>query len=118
MSNRFFTISEILAGIQEKDKAIKTIFHENERTNGVLWYVPPGEEIPAHYHPETDDIWVVLEGEGEYYLENGKSHQIKPGLVAVAAKEQIHGVKATGEKPLIVVAISAPMPVQMIKIDR
>lgn len=117
MSERIFSVEKILAEIKDRDKAVKTVFHENERTNAVVWYVPPGQEIPAHYHPATDDIWVVLAGEGEYYLGNGKTYTLKPGLVAVAAREEIHGVRGTGQKPLVVVAISAPLPVEMVKVE-
>lgn len=116
MSERFFSVAEVLDGISDKEKASKNVLYENERSNGVLWFVPPGEEVPAHYHPETDDVWIVLEGEGKYYLEGGETSPIKAGMVVLSEKEQIHGVKATGSKPLVFVAISAPMPVEMIKV--
>ena len=116
MSERFFSIAEVLDGISDKSKPSKNILYENERANGVVWCVPPGEEVPAHYHPATDDVWIVLEGEGEYYLGNGETYPLKPGIVALAEKEQIHGVRVTGDKALVFVAISAPMPVEMIKV--
>lgn len=115
MDKRFFSVEEVLKEVMGKTEAVKTLLYENPRSNGVIWYVPPGQEVPAHYHPETDDVWIVLEGEGEYYLGEGVTYPLYPGLVAVAPKEAIHGVRATGEKPLVFVAISAPMPVTMIK---
>src|SRR5690554_1626878 len=111
MSERFFSIDNIIENISDKSKPSKTIFYENERTNGVVWYIPPGEEVPAHYHPSTDDVWIVLEGEGEYYLGNGETYPLKPGIVALAEKGQIHGVKVTGDKPMIFAAVCGPMPV-------
>ena len=77
---------------------------------------PSRRELPAHFHPETDDVWIVLAGEGEYYLGNGETHPLEPGMVAVAAKGDIHGGRCTGDQPLVFVAISAPMPVEMIKV--
>lgn len=114
MEERLFDIKEIVRNLPAK--ATKTVLYENERTNTVVWYVPPGEEVPAHYHPETDDTWIVLEGEGDYFLEKDVTRTISKGMVATAPKGAIHGVKAKGSTPLIFVAVSAPMPVEMIKV--
>ena len=64
MAQRLFSVQEIVGKLETKDKATKTVFYENARSNGVVWYIPPGEELPAHFHPETDDVWIVLAGEG------------------------------------------------------
>lgn len=116
LKERCYLVADILKNIDNKTKPVKSILFENERMNGVVWYVPAGGEIPAHYHPSTDDVWVVLEGEGEYFLGDGKTFPLKSGIVALANKEEIHGVRSTGEQPLVVVSVSAPMPVEMIKI--
>ncbi|MGF7185677.1 quercetin dioxygenase-like cupin family protein [Desulfitispora alkaliphila] len=116
MTERLFSVEEILTDVPEK--ATKKVFYENERLNGAVWYVPAGEELPAHYHPETDDVWVVLQGKGEYFLGDGKTAPLEKGMVAVAAKTEIHGIKATGDEPLVFVAFAAPLPVEMIKVDK
>ncbi|MGI6552061.1 MAG: cupin domain-containing protein [Bacillota bacterium] len=108
MVQRLFSVREIVGKVGTRDQATKTVFYENARSNGVVWYIPPGEELPAHFHPGTDDVWIILEGEGEYYLGNGETHPVEPGMVAVAAKGDIHGGRCTGDKPLVFVAISAP----------
>lgn len=113
MKNRFFNIQEIIKA--EPLKATKYLLYQNERTNAVAWYVPVGEEVPAHYHPETDDVWIMISGEGDYYLGNGKTVHISEGMVVPAEKNEIHGIRATGTKPLVFAAVSAPMPVEMIK---
>lgn len=95
-------------------KATKFLLYQNERTNGVVWYVPPGEEVPAHYHPKTDDVWIIMAGEGEYYLGEGQIVPVHEYMMIPAEQGQIHGIRATGAKPLIFAAVSAPMPVEMI----
>lgn len=114
MGKRFFKVSDYL---EKKDVATKSVLYQNERSNAVIWYVPPGEEVVEHYHPETDDIWVILQGKGEYYLGEGQVQTIEPGMIIPAEKGQIHGARAMGNEPLIFAAISAPMPVEMIKIN-
>ncbi len=113
MENRFFTVAEVVAAAPAE--ATKYLLYQNERTNGVVWYVPPGKEVPAHYHPETDDVWVMLSGQGEYFLGGGKTCPVQEGMIIPAEKGEIHGIRATGDKPLIFAAVSAPMPVEMIK---
>jgi len=116
--DRFFTVSEIIKGLSSDDRATKIVLYENDRTNTAIWYVPPGEEVVAHWHPNSDDIWVILAGEGEYYLGDGTTYTIQAGMVAVAFKGQIHGVKAKGSEPLIFVAFQSPVPAEMIKAGR
>lgn len=113
MENRFFYVKDYLADMPEK--ATKNLLYQNDQTNSVIWVVPPGEEVPAHYHPNTDDVWIILQGKGEYYLGQGKTFPIEPGMVIPAVKGEIHGAKAVGDGPLVFAAVSAPMPVEMIK---
>ena len=68
-------------------KATKYLLYQNERTNGVVWYVPVGDQVPAHYHPETDDVWIILSGEGDYYIGGGKNVHIHEGMVIPAEKD-------------------------------
>lgn len=112
MKNHFFSIQETIKN--NPSKATKYLLYQNERTNAVVWYVPVGEEVPAHYHPETDDVWIIISGEGNYYLGKGETVHMLEGMVILAEKNKIHGVRAIGTKPLVFVAISAPMPVEMI----
>ncbi|MGI6450123.1 MAG: cupin domain-containing protein [Desulfitobacteriia bacterium] len=113
MENRFFYVKDYTNPAPEK--ATKNLLYENERSNGVIWVIPPGEELPAHYHPDTDDVWIILQGKGEYFLGQGKTQTIEAGMVIPAEKNDIHGVKNTGDELLVFAAVSAPMPSVMIK---
>jgi len=115
MQDRFFKVADYVAKAGEDPQ--KNILFENERSNGVIWVVPPGKEVVAHYHPETDDVWVILQGSGDYYIAKGETRPIEAGMVIPAEKGDIHGVKNTGSGLLVFAAISAPMPVQMIKVE-
>jgi len=115
MKDRFFKVADYIAKTGED--ATKHILHENERSNSVIWVVPPGKEVVAHYHPETDDTWVILQGKGDYYTAKGETRPIEAGMVIPAEKGDIHGAKNNGTEPLVFAAVSAPMPVQMIKVE-
>ena len=113
MENRFFYVKDYTS--EPPAKATKHILYQNDRTNAVVWVIPPGEELPAHYHPETDDVWIILQGRGEYYLGQGRTRTIEAGMVIPAEKGDIHGVKNTGSELFVFAAVSAPMPSVMIK---
>jgi len=115
MKDRFFKAADYIA--KAGPDANKNILFENERCNGVLWVIPPGKEIVAHYHPETDDTWIILQGKGDYYIAKGETRPIEAGMVIPAEKGEIHGVMNSGSELLVFAAISAPMPVQMIKAE-
>ena len=115
MKDRFFKIADYIA--KTGPDAQKHILFENERSNGVIWVVPPGKEVVAHYHPDTDDVWVILQGCGDYYIKKDETKPIEAGMVIPAEKGDIHGVKNSGNEVLVFAAVSAPMPVQMIKLE-
>ena len=115
MKDRFFKVADFIA--KSGPEATKHVLFENERCNSVIWVVPPGKEVVAHYHPETDDVWIVLQGKGDYYIAKGETCPIEAGMVIPAEKGEIHGVKNNSGDILVFSAVSAPMPVQMIKVE-
>ena len=67
MYRRLFNIKEILEKIPPE--ASRTVLFSDEYIMASVWSLGPGEEICPHQHPGSDDIWVVLKGEGEYWME-------------------------------------------------
>lgn len=114
MDNRFYEVKEYIKDCGSEAK--KILLYQNERTNGVIWYVPKGKEVPAHYHPGTDDVWVILQGEGLYLLGEGETRTVSAGMIIPAETGRIHGIVGSSEEPLVFAAVSAPMPVEMIKV--
>lgn len=53
--------------------------------------VRPGQEVPAHTHPDGQDTWVMAKGELTYYLGNGQRRTIRAGDADVADKNEVHG---------------------------
>ena len=65
------------------DKATKTPFYATADSNGVVWRLKPGQEIAPHMHTTSDDIWICLQGKGEFYPEKGVKKPIQAGDVIV-----------------------------------
>ena len=75
----------------------------------VCWHVEPGQRIELHVHPGGQDTWVVLSGEGQYFLDPSSAPvPLRPGVVAVAPTGAAHGAINTGTAPLRFVSVVSP----------
>jgi len=61
----------------------------------------PGSEIPAHTHP-VSDCMVVIQGKGQAYTEEGFV-PIEAGCQLFAPAGSPHGLKNTGNEPLVII---------------
>ncbi len=60
--------------------------------------------LEPHRHPEGQDTWVVLSGEGDYLVGGGKTRRLRAGDVAIANTGQVHGMRNTGTVPFIFIS--------------
>ncbi len=68
----------------------------------------PGMSSPAvpHYHKNSEETYVVLSGSAVFMTGN-KTEQLTKGDLAVALVNEPHQITATGDMPLICLAIMA-----------
>ncbi len=52
-----------------------TIFQGNDITEDT-YYFKPGQVLDYHRHPNGDQIFVILKGEGKFYLDSGTEQVI------------------------------------------
>ncbi|MEU0254196.1 cupin domain-containing protein [Streptomyces sp. NPDC006184] len=65
-------------------------------TEAVEWAsIPPHGLSGEHRHTRTEEIYLILRGEGEF-LYNGTPHPVRPGSLALTAVGNIHGLRNTG----------------------
>ncbi|MBI5717833.1 MAG: cupin domain-containing protein [Burkholderiales bacterium] len=104
---RLFRVAEFL---QPADgEPIRSVITESADAAVVAWYVKPGQRISAHVHPDGQDTWTILSGCGEYGIDaRGASIAIAEGDVLVAHRGQVHGVRNTGQEPLVFVSVVSP----------
>lgn len=107
MENKFINVDEILS---KKEK--KTVLYESEHSNTAVINLKPGEQMPPHIHPNTDDVWVILRGRGVYLLDQKHILPLQTGMIIPNLQGEIHGIRNTSDEPLVLVAVSAPVPVQ------
>ncbi|MTI46154.1 Cupin domain-containing protein [Roseibium hamelinense] len=65
-------------------------------TEAVEWAtLPPGAVSGEHRHTRTEEIYLILDGEGEYAL-NGIRHPVRAGTLALTPPDNTHGLENTG----------------------
>ncbi len=106
-STRIFNSSQFF---QPTDgEPIRSVITESPAAVIVAWYIRPQQEIPAHRHPQGQDTWTILAGQGEYYLDrSGTTQSIVKGDVVIAPTGSVHGVFNHGDEPLIFISVVSP----------
>ena len=66
---------------------------------GNLRLAPGMEPHPPHKHPE-EEILLVTEGSGEIVVE-GEVTKVGPGSMMYTAADSLHGIKNTGQDPML-----------------
>jgi quercetin dioxygenase-like cupin family protein len=106
-NNRIFSSEAFFQ--PSEGEPIRSVVTESPDAVVVAWYIQPGQEIAAHIHPQGQDTWTILSGQGEYYLDKmGNRWLIRSGDVVVAPVGHVHGVLNTGEQPLVFISVVSP----------
>lgn len=107
MTDRIFKLSAFLKASQ--GEPIRSVVTQTPEATIVAWFVQPGKRIAPHVHPQGQDTWTVISGQGEYQVNaQGQTVPIAVGDVVLAAMGDVHGVACTGSEPLIFVSVVCP----------
>ena len=91
------------------ERATVTEISITDHASIAVWGVRPGQEVPAHTHPDGQDTWVMVKGELTYYLGNGQRRTIRSGDVDVADTNEVHGAINQASSDAVFLSIySAP----------
>ena len=100
-----FYVGNIKESAKENDFFRKVLFTAT-KSQVVLMSLQPGEDIGSEVH-EVDQIFYVVDGEGEAVLED-VSQECKKGTIVVVPAGTKHNVKNTDDEPLKLFTIYAP----------
>ena len=85
-----------------------TIFESSRLLVGLNAF-EPGQAHAVHAHAGQDKVYHVIEGEGVFLLAD-RELSMKAGDLLVAPEGVPHGVRNTGSRRLLVLAVLAPAP--------
>ena len=91
------------------DKMGKRTLFESPRVLIGLNAFEPGQSHALHAHQGMDKLYQVVEGEGVFLLD-GRELSMTAGDLLVAPEGVPHGVRNTGPKRLLLLAVLAPAP--------
>ena len=65
----------------------------------------PGEQNPAHLHPNCDEILTVLQGTIEHSVPEGGTTVLKPGDAILLPRNKFHRAKNIGSEDAVVMVV-------------
>jgi quercetin dioxygenase-like cupin family protein len=105
--SRTFDIEQLVQFSDEKATVTEIVI--TPHSSIAVWGVRPGQEVPAHIHPDGQDTWIIIRGELTYYLGDGHKKVISSGQIDIAEPLQVHGAMNEGTKDVVFLSIySAP----------
>lgn len=96
--------TDVVAQCETKEESVSKINQvKTEQLSFDTYYFKPKQVLEYHKHPTGDQIFVVLQGEGEFYLDNGTEEvqKVSAGSVFLAPKDVWHKIVNTGNEVLI-----------------
>jgi mannose-6-phosphate isomerase-like protein (cupin superfamily) len=64
----------------------------------------PGCSMGYHQHPDNEELYVFLSGEGTFVDDGEKKVRVGPGDTTLTLRGQSHGIENTGSVPLVFLA--------------
>jgi len=81
------------------NEAFRRVIHTGSREQVVVMTLPPNGEIGAEVHPDTDQVFILMDGTGESRVEGDVSALETGDLVFVEAGKR-HNILNRGPVPL------------------
>ena len=94
----------VVKGCATKEETVNKVTQvKTEQLSFDTYYFKPGQVLDYHKHPEGDQVFVVSQGEGQFYLDAGTEEvqNISTGSVFLAPKDTWHKIVNTGSEILI-----------------
>jgi len=91
------------------EKMQKVPLFDSEKCFCDLYCLSPGQDQRVHTHEESDKIYVVLKGSGEFHI-GGQQRTLVSGQAVIARPGEAHGVKNTSEENLVLLVFMSPKP--------
>ncbi len=100
------TSMDIARAARDNDAFRREVF-TGDHEQVVVMTIPPGGEIGEEVHPDTDQVLVFVDGQGEAQLD-GESSTVGPNDLVFVRAGTTHNFLNTGDVPLRLITIYAP----------
>ena len=93
-------------------------FFDSDSMTIFLRIFDPGEETTVHYHAESDNVIVVLEGEGTFTLDQGKPMTLGPHSFLKVPRGTVHHIKNNSDRRLVELHLYSPRLHEAVRVDQ
>jgi mannose-6-phosphate isomerase-like protein (cupin superfamily) len=93
--------------ITKANRFFRQVIYTGPHSQLVVMSIPPGEEIGEEAHPKTDQLLIIVDGEGQAVLDGKRQPADEHNVIFVTAGTS-HNVQNTGQKDLKLFTIYSP----------
>ncbi len=87
-----------------------------ESCSAGLWWLHPGQECTPDIHPDADELYYVVSGEGKLLL-GDEEYAVRKGMTVFIPRNVRHQSFNTGDEDLCYYWVFAPQPSEVAKQD-
>ncbi|MEW6243486.1 MAG: cupin domain-containing protein [Bacillota bacterium] len=94
----------VLTKLHVQDSGVNKVANmKTDQIGADTYYFSPGQVLAYHQHPESDQLFIVLQGNGKFYLDDGteEAFDVGPGSIILAPRGVWHQLVNTEETPLV-----------------
>jgi mannose-6-phosphate isomerase-like protein (cupin superfamily) len=89
------------------NEAFRRVLRTGPYLQVVAMTIPPDGDIGVEVHPDTDQLFLVVEGRGEAELD-GRTQALAAGDILLVTAGTRHDITTRGEIPLRLITVYAP----------
>lgn len=67
----------------------------------------PGSEQPVHSHPDSEQVYVIVQGRGAITV-GDETREVGPGTAVLVPPDTGHSIRNTGEERLVFISATSP----------
>lgn len=101
------TSSVDVVAAARSNQAFRRVVETGHLQQVVVMTIPPGGDIGEEVHPNTDQVFIVVEGRGVAVV-GGQANAIGPDDMLFVHAGSRHNVLCSGDKPVRLITIYAP----------
>ncbi len=103
-----YSLDEVVAMSERSLPGGPKRFFDSDSMTVFLRIYDPGEETSVHYHENSDNVIVILEGEGTFTLDRGEPFTLGPHGFLKIPRGTVHHIKNNTNRRLVEVHIYSP----------
>ena len=83
-----------------------------DKLNFNAYFLQPRQLLKLHKHPDSDELFYIIEGEGQFTVGNNQT-MVKSGAVVYGPANVPHGLVNSGNGNIVMVSVQGPKPVKI-----